>query len=402
MAGCILEYAEYLLPHDPWARAVVDGRAEGWRKMNIRRSWIIARKDIAEFKRNRFVLYTLIITPLMMAVILPIATVVPMRDLLATAHINEEFDYGAVHLPETYMHYNGTTISVLGPSPTIDGARIEDAEIDSLVANSSIVRRSRIGAGVFRGTLIENCTITSGTFVDCTLLNTTVRYGLIMGGIGNNVTVQDVRRVESDIYALHLPEEIDAIGFYMRMLDSLLVFFLMIPAIIPTVIASYSLVGEKNNKSLEPLLATPASDLEIMIGKMLAAFVPSILATFLGFALFAGVLNYLLLPVVKAVLVLDTKWLLGIFVLAPLFCVLGIIINIFISTKVADVRASQQLGALVVTPLVALFIISSAGIFTIHVWLMLVLCAVIGLMDLLIFRVALGLFDREAILVRWS
>ena len=44
----------------------------------------------------------------------------------------------------------------------------------------------------------------------------------------------------------------------------------------PVGIASYSLVGEKVQKSLEPLLATPTTDEEILVGKSIAAFLPAI------------------------------------------------------------------------------------------------------------------------------
>src|SRR5689334_5696626 len=56
------------------------------------------------------------------------------------------------------------------------------------------------------------------------------------------------------------------------LLDTFAFFFVIIPGIIPTPIASYSIVGEKVEKSLEPLLATPVTDGEILLGKSIAAF----------------------------------------------------------------------------------------------------------------------------------
>ena len=57
-------------------------------------------------------------------------------------------------------------------------------------------------------------------------------------------------------------------------------FFVIIPAIIPAPIASYSIVGEKLEKSLERLLATPTTDGEILLGKSVAAFIPAIIASY--------------------------------------------------------------------------------------------------------------------------
>ena len=51
------------------------------------------------------------------------------------------------------------------------------------------------------------------------------------------------------------------------MVNEFLLLFLLIPLAVPVTIASYSIVGEKSTRSLEPLLATPTSTVEIIIGK---------------------------------------------------------------------------------------------------------------------------------------
>jgi ABC-2 type transport system permease protein len=58
--------------------------------------------------------------------------------------------------------------------------------------------------------------------------------------------------------------------------------FVMGASLLPTGIASYSLVGEKVQKSLEPLLATPTTDEEILAGKAVAAFIPVIISNYIG------------------------------------------------------------------------------------------------------------------------
>lgn len=73
-----------------------------------------------------------------------------------------------------------------------------------------------------------------------------------------------------------LPGLIDAFSFW----------FVMGVVILPTGIASYGLVGEKIQKSLEPLLATPTTDEEILAGKTIEAFFPAILSNCIGAALF--------------------------------------------------------------------------------------------------------------------
>ena len=68
-------------------------------------------------------------------------------------------------------------------------------------------------------------------------------------------------------------------------------YFVLIPAILPSIIASYSFVGEKIEKSLEPLLATPTTDGELLLGKSLAAFIPCMAVTYIGAAIFSILLD---------------------------------------------------------------------------------------------------------------
>jgi len=74
-------------------------------------------------------------------------------------------------------------------------------------------------------------------------------------------------------------------------LNMLNMYFAIIASILPTVIASYSFVGEKVEKSLEPLFATPTTDGELLFGKSLAAFLPCMLATYIGAAVYVTIVN---------------------------------------------------------------------------------------------------------------
>ena len=64
--------------------------------------------------------------------------------------------------------------------------------------------------------------------------------------------------------------------------DSIIYLFVILATVLPSTIAAYSIVGEKVEKTLEPLLATPTTDNEILLGKSIAAFIPPILSTWLG------------------------------------------------------------------------------------------------------------------------
>ena len=53
-------------------------------------------------------------------------------------------------------------------------------------------------------------------------------------------------------------------------------FLLILPLFLPSTIAAYSVIGEREQGALEPVLTTPATDGELLLGKALAPAVPAI------------------------------------------------------------------------------------------------------------------------------
>lgn len=70
------------------------------------------------------------------------------------------------------------------------------------------------------------------------------------------------------------------------LLNQFMLMFMMMPLMIPTTIAAYSIVGEKTTRSLEPLLATPITTIELLAGKGLAAVIPGALISYAAFGVF--------------------------------------------------------------------------------------------------------------------
>ena len=68
----------------------------------------------------------------------------------------------------------------------------------------------------------------------------------------------------------------------------------------------------------------------------------------------------------------------------------------------SDVRASQQIGGLVVLPLVLVFVGSGVGLFALGPLLILTFAATLAVADAAILFLAIRVFDREEILVRWK
>jgi ABC-2 type transport system permease protein len=67
-----------------------------------------------------------------------------------------------------------------------------------------------------------------------------------------------------------------------------LLYLLAIPAIVPATLAAYAVVGERQQGTLEPVLATPIRREEFLLGKAIAVLAPSIAISYVVFALFAA------------------------------------------------------------------------------------------------------------------
>jgi len=181
-----------------------------------------------------------------------------------------------------------------------------------------------------------------------------------------------------------------------------LVMFMLIPLFIPVNIAAYSIVGEKTTHSLEPLLATPITTGELLTGKNLASVIPAIIATWIGFAIFAIGSLIITGGGALAAALLDPMWLIAIFIAGPLMAVLSVNFSIMVSSRVNDPRVAEQLSAVVILPLLAVFFGQIAGLFILNSTLILIMCVVLLLIDVLMIYLAVRLFQREMILTRWK
>jgi ABC-2 type transport system permease protein len=184
--------------------------------------------------------------------------------------------------------------------------------------------------------------------------------------------------------------------------DAFSTFFVICAATLPTAIASYSIVGEKVEKSLEPLLATPTTDGEILLGKSIAAFLPPALAIYTGATIYMvltdmvtyGQLSYLYFP----------NWSIAVTLLIfiPLAAILSIEGNVIASSRVNDVRTASQIGGLMLFPFLALFLAAQIGAITLNTQNLLIISAVLLIVDVALFYVSTATFRREEILTKWK
>jgi len=178
--------------------------------------------------------------------------------------------------------------------------------------------------------------------------------------------------------------------------------FVIGASLLPVGIASYSLIGEKVQKSLEPLLATPTTDEEILAGKSIAAFLPAICSNYIGALIFTVLVDSFTYSTLKYLYYPNWDIAIILFLLAPLACILGVGYNILISSRANDVRAAQQLGTLIILPFGAVYILSEFKVLTLTTNNMLIMAAVLVVIDVIVFYLVKATFQREEILTKWK
>lgn len=190
--------------------------------------------------------------------------------------------------------------------------------------------------------------------------------------------------------------------YQLQVLNQFMLLFMFTPLILPVTIAAYSIVGEKTTHSLEPILATPITTIELLIGKNLAAAIPATLGTWFGFLIYVTGAGVLVggTPLALALL-FQPVWWIALLVVGPELSILSVNFAMMVSSRVNEPHVAEQLSALVVLPLLLLFFGQVAGLIILNRSLILMLAVALVGVDALLFYLAVRVFDRETILTRW-
>jgi len=186
------------------------------------------------------------------------------------------------------------------------------------------------------------------------------------------------------------------------LVSQFMLMFMILPLAIPVTIAAYSIVGEKTTRSLEPLLATPITTIELLLGKSLAAVIPAVAATDLAFAIFAAGAWLIVREAKLLTALLDARWLLAVLVVGPLMALAAVCVSVIVSSRVNDPRVAEQISMVVIVPLLAIFFGQLAGLVYINRQFVLAMAAILLVLDMALFYAAERLFQRETILTRWK
>lgn len=193
------------------------------------------------------------------------------------------------------------------------------------------------------------------------------------------------------------------VPFIENLMGSFGYYFVIIGALLPLYIAVSSIVVEKLEKSLEPLLATPTTEGEILIGKNIATFLPTILSLYAGAVVFVilmdavtyGAIGYLFFP--------NWTFAVALFLAAPLACIFSTAFGVFASSRVTSVQSAQSLGLVPLVPMIVIYLLGELSIISLNsITNLLIIAGCLLVVDVFTFELSIATFSRDKILTRWK
>jgi ABC-2 type transport system permease protein len=183
-------------------------------------------------------------------------------------------------------------------------------------------------------------------------------------------------------------------------------YMLLIPTMVAMSFATFSIMEEKQTKTLEPLLATPVRTWELLLGKALSGAIPAVIVTWF-YAVLSLISVRLLLPekIISSYLLSGTLayvWLVSLLLMVPAVGLLSFLLGIISSSRASDAKSAQNIALFIIFPVFALIGVQVSGLVMFTPLLLILLAVVTGILDVLILRLAVKLFQRESILVRWK
>jgi ABC-2 type transport system permease protein len=176
---------------------------------------------------------------------------------------------------------------------------------------------------------------------------------------------------------------------------------LLVPIVSAMSLATHAVIGEKQARSLEPLLATPISTLELLTAKVATPFLFAMALTWSAALLYiTGAVVFAEPGVWQAVL--GTRFVLMFGLLGPLVALSSLLLSVIVSSRANDPRSAQQITGLLILPVTAVFVAQLMGLFIVGTAALLLGAAGCLILNGILLWIGVQVFQREAILTRWK
>lgn len=188
--------------------------------------------------------------------------------------------------------------------------------------------------------------------------------------------------------------------FYYMLVYLFAPLYLILPIMVSNVIAADSFAGERERKTLEALLYTPTSDTELLMAKVLGAWLPGLLVGLLSFVLYASVANTVAWPVMQRIFLPNPMWLLLVFWVAPAAAGLGLGTSVLVSARTNSLQSAYQIGSLIVLPVTGLIIAQLSGALYLNLIFVFLMGLGLWLIDAGLFWFGRRTFQRSVLIAR--
>lgn len=176
--------------------------------------------------------------------------------------------------------------------------------------------------------------------------------------------------------------------------------YLILPHMVANVIGADSFAGEKERGTLEAMLYTPTTDGELLLAKLLSAWLPAMVVSWGGFLLYAVVVNVAAWQTMGRVFFPNAMWMVLALWLAPAVAGLGLSATVLISSRAKGFQDAYQLGIVVILPVLLLAVAQMSGAVFIDVWLVFVLGAILWIVDVVLLGLGARTFRRDVLATR--
>ncbi|MHA1149496.1 MAG: ABC transporter permease subunit [Promethearchaeota archaeon] len=181
----------------------------------------------------------------------------------------------------------------------------------------------------------------------------------------------------------------------------ILPYFLFVPSMITIVLSSDSFAGEKDKKTIESLALLPVSKAELIVGKVIAAFIPAMVLSGIFFIIQGVIINLMLFPHLEGNILIffDLIWLLTILLLTPTMAFFNILIGIIISSRCKDFKSAQSINGSLISPVMILMFAQIINPEFLSPIMILIVSSLLFLLDLLFLRIGRKLLNIEKLIL---
>jgi ABC-type Na+ efflux pump permease subunit len=225
------------------------------------------------------------------------------------------------------------------------------------------------------------------------------------------IPVEDMQRELGDVQDLlkNLPPTMRAIFDGLKLEQMFVIYmtafllaplFLIMPLIFSTVVGADSFVGERERKTMEALLYTPTSDMELFLGKVLAAVIPAIGLSWLTYLVYIVVVNVTSFGLFNRIWFPLPAWWPMMFWLTPAFALLGISATVMISSRVKTFMEAYQLSASLVVLVLMLVVGQLSGVMVLGSGTVMVVGTLIWIVDAVLIYLSVRNFKRSLLIAK--